>query len=270
MTSGYVRINGGNIYYEMAGQGETLVLSHAGFVDSGMWDDQWTELTRHYRVIRYDLRGFGKSDPAAGPVSRRDDLLQLLNHLAVERAYLLGCSLSGELILDFALEHQERVAALIPVSATPSGFAMQGEPPPLLLEMFGAMQQGDWECTSDLQIRLWVDGMFRQPGQVNAVVRQRAAAMNRIPVENQTFAIADSQPVQPLNPPAVERLSEINVPTLVIAGALDHPEILRAADVMAAEIRGARKLVLPNCAHVPNMEKPQEFNRAVLEFLQGL
>ncbi len=75
VTEGYADLGDGKLYYEMAGAGETLVLCHAGFVDSRMWDGQWADFTRHYRVLRFDMRGFGKSDLAGGPVSRRDDLL---------------------------------------------------------------------------------------------------------------------------------------------------------------------------------------------------
>jgi pimeloyl-ACP methyl ester carboxylesterase len=264
---GYADIGDGKLYYEEGGAGDTLVLVHAGFVDSRMWDDQWDAFTRRYRVIRFDMRGYGKSDPAQGPVSRRHDLYRLLQELNVERATLLGCSMGGAAIIDLALEHPEMVSALIVVSTPPGGFEFQGEPPPNLVEMMKAAQQGDVERTSELQIRLWVDGPFRQPEQVNQIVRQRAAEMNRIPVTHDTFVKADLQPLNPLDPPAATRLNEIRVPTLVVAGALDDPEILRATEVMAGAIKGAKKVIIPDTAHLPNMEKPDEFNKAVLGFL---
>src|SRR5579859_3425605 len=71
-TTGYVDLDDGKLYYEMAGDGDTFVLGHAGFVDSRMWDDQWETFTQRYQVIRYDMRGYGKSDPAHGPVNRRE------------------------------------------------------------------------------------------------------------------------------------------------------------------------------------------------------
>lgn len=77
------------------------------------------------------------------------------------------------------------------------------------------------------------------------------------------------QPLQPLDPPAANRLKEVQVPALVIAGELDHPEILRAADFMAHEILSAKKRILPNSAHLPNMEQPDAFNQAVFDFFQG-
>ena len=267
MVAGYVQLGGGKLYYEIEGKGEIFVLCHAGFLDSRMWEWQWEAFTRHCRVLRFDMRGFGRSDPAAGPVSRRQDFYCLLRELGIERANVLGCSLGGEMAIDFTLEHPEMVKSLVIVSGTPSGFEMQGEPPSQVLEMLQAIEQGDLERVSELQISLWVDGIYRQPEEVDPYIRKCAARMNRIAVENGTWARADANPLNPLNPPAVSRLAEISVPTLVIAGALDHPEILRAASLLATGIKEAKKLILPNCAHIPNMEKPAEFNRSVMDFL---
>ena len=268
--TGFVNVDNGKLWYEIGGEGDPLVLIHAGIVDSRMWDDQWDAFTERYRVIRFDQRGFGKSDPAQGPVSRRADLLRLLDELEMERAAFLGISMGGEVAIDVALEHPERVSALIVASATPSGFEMQGEPPRYLLEMMEAAQQGDLERAVDLQVRISVDGPSREPEQVNPSVRQRAAEMNRMPMQHGTSFIADGQPLNPLDPPAATRLKEIRVPTLIIAGELDDPEILRAADVMAREIKGAQKVIIPDGAHLQNMENPQIFNEAVLRFLDKL
>ncbi len=259
----------GTLYYESAGDGEALVLVHAGFVDSGMWDDQVAAFAERYRVVRFDMRGFGKSDPVSTPVSRSEDLGCVLDQLGIERAALIGCSLGGTTVLDYALDQPERVSALVLVSATPSGFQMQGAPPANLLAMMAAAQAGDLARVSELQVRLWVDGDSRQPNQVDPKVRQHAAEMTRIPVERGTWA-ADAQPLRPLDPPAAERLGEVAIPTLVIAGALDNPEILRAAEVMAAEIKGAKKRIMAGCAHVPNMEQAGAFNAAVLAFLDAI
>jgi pimeloyl-ACP methyl ester carboxylesterase len=268
-ATGYADLGDGKLYYEMAGEGDTLVLCHAGFVDSHMWDDQWVDFTQHYRVIRFDMRGYGKSAKVTSPISRRQDLYHLLQYLGVERAHLLGVSMGGEYVIDLTLEHPEMVLSLIIVSTAPSGFEMQGEPPPHVLEMMEAAKKGDVSRTAELQLRIWVDGPYRQPEQVDPRVRQRAADMNWIPVSSGTWAM-DAQPLNPLNPPAAQRLAEIHVPTLVIAGALDHPEILRAADVMVNGIKDAKQIIIPDAAHVPNMEKPVEFNQAVLSFLGGV
>jgi 2-hydroxy-6-oxonona-2,4-dienedioate hydrolase len=269
-TNGYIRIDDGKVYYEVAGEGAPVVLLHAGFVDSRMWDEQWDEFSQGYSVIRYDMRGFGKSDGLEGPVSHRQELHEILERTNASRPILVGCSMGGETILDFALERPEMVAGLVLVSTAPGGFELQGEPPPNFLEMLAAVEKGDLQLASELQMRIWVDGPFRQPEQVDPTVRQRAAEMNRVTLAKGMFALNFTPPPDPLDPPAVQRLDQIRVPALIVAGELDHPEILRAAETMAVGIPGAQKVVLEGCAHLPNMEKPAEFNQAVLSFLRGI
>ena len=269
ITKDTMILDGAKIYFETAGQGEAVLFAHAGFVDSRMWDAQFEYFARCYQVIRFDMRGYGRSDIAQGPVVRRKEIYALMRHLNIQKATLVGCSMGGATVLDFALEHPDRTQALVLVSTAPGGFEMQGEPPPGLWEMFSALQQNDLQRASELQIQIWVDGMFRKPEQVDPLVRQRAAEMNRIPVANQTLLKVDMQPLQPLDPPAANRLKEVQVPTMVIAGDLDHPEILRAAEFMAHEIPYAKKRILSNAAHMLNMELPDAFNQVVFDFLQG-
>jgi len=269
ITKDTMILDGARIYYETAGQGDAVLFAHAGFVDSRMWDAQFEYFARCYQVIRFDMCGYGRSDPAQGPVVRRDEIYALLKHLGIPKAALVGCSMGGANVLDFALEHPEMAQALILVSTAPGGFEMQGEPPPGLMEMFGALQQNDLQRASELQIQVWVDGMFRKPEQVDPLVRQRAAEMNRIAVANQTLLKADMQPLYPMDPPAANRLKEVRVPTLVMVGALDHPEMLRAANFMAQEVPSTKTCIFPNSAHMLNMEQPEAFNQAVFDFLQG-
>jgi pimeloyl-ACP methyl ester carboxylesterase len=216
------------------------------------------------------MRGYGRSSPVKGPVARRADLYQLFEHLKITQAHLVGCSYGGELALDLALEHKERIASLALVDATPSGFELKGEPPRYLLEMFDAVQRGDVDRGSELQIRIWLDGQYREPGQVDSELREKALEMNRIPVTQKTFLIADSQSVDLLDPPAVTRLEEVGCPTLIVAGALDHPEVLRAADEMAARIPDTRKVILEGAGHVPSYEQPDKFVQYLMDFLQSV
>lgn len=266
----FANADGGQIYYEMAGTGPVVVLGHAGFVDSRMWDAQWDEFTQHYTVLRYDMQGHGQSDVVRGPISRRSELLNLLQRLGIEHAHFIGSSLSGATFIDFAIEHPEIVASLTVVNAVPNGFDMQGEPPRHMLEMLQALQQGDFDRATELQIRIWIDGMYREPAEVNSTVRQQAAEMNRTSVQNNTWMIADSQPLNPLDPPTIDRLHEIACPVLVIDGALDHPEVRRAAKMMADTIEYVQHTTIDDTAHMPSMEQPTEFNRIVLTYLAHL
>lgn len=266
----FVNIDGGRIYYEMVGKGPVVVLGHAGFVDSRMWDAQWNEFTNHYTVLRYDMQGHGQSEVVSGPISRRDELLNLLQQLGVEQALFIGSSLSGATFIDFAIEHPETVTSLITVNTVPNGFDMEGDPPRYVMEMIQASQQGDFDLVTELQIRIWIDGMYREPEAVNSLIRQQAAEMNRTPVQNNTWMIADSQPLTPLDPPAINRLHEITCPVLAIDGALDHPEVRRATKIMTDNIQHAQHITIDDTAHMPSMEKPAEFNRIVQAYLVNL
>jgi pimeloyl-ACP methyl ester carboxylesterase len=267
---GYFDLGDGQLYYETAGDGMPLVLSHAAFLDSGMFDALWKPLAKRFWVIRYDMRGYGKSSPVNGSLSRRDDLDRLLNHLGVTSAHLVGSSNGGLISLDRALEQPERVASLTLIDAPPSGFVPQGAPPRHMLEMFEAMQHGDVELASELQIRIWLDGEYREPRQVDSKLRQRALEMNRIPVSQNTFFIAEAQPLNPLDPPAIARLESLSCPILIVAGSLEHPEILRIADEMAERIPNARKAIIEGSGHVPSYEQPEAFLQLLLDFLENV
>jgi pimeloyl-ACP methyl ester carboxylesterase len=133
--------------------------------------------------------------------------------------------------------------------------------------MMDAVQHGDVERASELQIRIWLDSESRRPEEIDPELRQKALQMNSIPVKQNTFLLSDVQPLSPLDPPAITRLENVICPTLIVAGAFDHPEVLRAADEMAARIPHARKSIFEGCGHVPSFEKPEFFSRVLVEFL---
>ena len=267
-SNGYMNLEDGQIYYEIAGDGFPLVLSHAAFLDSRMFDSIWEPLAQHFRVVRYDMRGYGRSSPVTGPIARRADLDQLLKYLDIPQAHFVGCSNGGEIALDLALENPGKVTSLTLVDATPSGFELQGEPPRYMLEMLDAAQNGDVDRASELQIRILLDGAYREPEQMDLALRQKALEMTRIPIAQKTSFVADSQPVNPLDPPAIARLERVSSPTLIVVGSLDHPELHRAADEMAARIPQAQKIIMEGSGHVPSYEQPDQFVRLLLEFLK--
>lgn len=266
--SGIAHINGAKLYYEVVGSGQPLVLLHAGIADRRMWDDQFDVFTRHYRVIRYDARGFGTSDLPPGQFAFRDDLYGMLKHLGVEKAYLVGCSMGGSTCLDFALEHPEMVEALVLVGSGLSGYQWTNRNDPLDAAAEEASNARDFERANELNLRLWVDGLDRTPEQVRPGVRERVSEMNLASLRR--IDEQEQAQQQRLDPPAAGRLGEIAAPTLVIVGDRDVPDIQHIAEVLEQGIPNARKVVMADAAHVPNMEWPDQFNRIVLDFLGGL
>ncbi|HEY6406972.1 MAG TPA: alpha/beta hydrolase, partial [Ktedonobacteraceae bacterium] len=234
--TGYAEVNGTTLYYEVAGEGgkgHPLVLLHGGLVDSGLWDDQFGVFARHYKVVRYDMRGYGKSGllkTDTGAYSLREDLYALLQFLGIEKTYLIGLSMGGGLAIDFTLEHAEMVDALITVGASVSGFESEDTSNSLEAEADEAFKQRDIARAVEITLRIWTDGPERSPEEVDAGVRERVRVMT-----THNFSRPDDEDApEPLElvPPAISRLSEMHVPTLVVVGDKDVRDILTIADVL--------------------------------------
>ncbi|MFL5803821.1 MAG: alpha/beta fold hydrolase [Roseiflexaceae bacterium] len=263
-VSGFAEIAGAPVFYEVAGAGHPLLLLHAGVADSRMWDDQWALFAQHYRVIRCDLPGYGQSSIPDREFALHEIVAGLLGHLNVERAHVAGASWGGRVALDFALAHPEKVAKLVLVCPS-----VGGEKPSAAVERFGEeeealLERGDLAAATELNLRMWVDGPHRAPGQVDPSVRERVRVM-----QHHAFTIPTPLGAEliHIDPPAIERLAEVRVPTLVVVGDLDIAEKLAMAERLAAEIPGACQVVIPGAAHMVTMERPEEFNRVILDFL---
>lgn len=263
MKSGFVEVNNTKFHYEMDGTGIPLVLVHAGITDCRMWNDQFPVFAKKYQTVRYDRRGFGKTPMVAGDFSLHNDLYEVLKALGIAQAVLVGCSQGGKTVTNFTLEHPEMTKALILVGSALGGFVFNGEPASQEEELEKAEQAGDLDRVNELEIQIWVDGPERTPDQVNPKVRKLALDMNRIALENPQ----DLGNEIPLEPAAVHRLGEIKVPTLVIYGDIDAPYIPAASEFLAKNIPSAKKVIMNGVAHLPNMEKSEEFNQHVLSFL---
>lgn len=276
VQTGSAEVNGTILYYEVAGAGHPFVLVHGHLLDRRSWDEQFAVFAQRYRVMRYDQRGFGDSGliTKGKPYSDRQDLYALMQFLGIKSAYLMGVSGGGALALDFTLEHPEMVDALIPVTAGVSGFRpseeeMKQHPDVVRLytSLNEAFEKHDIVRAVEISLELWTDGPGRLPGQANSEVRERVREMTMRNWERPDDEAQAETPPVPLEPPAVGRLSKIGVPTLVILGEWDGPNPL---DQLAAEIPGAKKVVMAETAHHPFLEKPAEFNQIVLDFLGSL
>ncbi len=262
--TGTAEVNGARIYYESVGEGEPLVLVHAGIADSRMWESQLAAFADSYRVIRYDMRGFGRTAMVEGPFSHHEDLRALLDALGVERAHLVGCSMGGGAVFDFALEYPQRAGNLVLVGSAVGGFGPDFDPPKEWDELVAADEAGDLELVSELEVGIWVVGPERSPDEVDSSVRNLVWEMNLIALRNEAAGLGEEWEPEP---PAADRLPDVQAPTLLIVGDEDQPRVFAAADLLEKEIPNARKVVMHGTAHVPNMERPEEFNRLVLDFL---
>src|SRR5689334_19422122 len=130
--SGFAPVKAGEVYYEVAGTGQPLVLIHASCADHTMWDEQVKAFAPYFQVVRYDRRGFGKT--TANQLDQAEtffdgqDLNDLVQHLGIKKAYVLGLSGGGIIAGDFSLAFPDKVAALILASTGYSGAQMQATP----------------------------------------------------------------------------------------------------------------------------------------------
>ena len=266
--TGFVEVEGGQLYYEAAGAGQPLVLVHAGVADCRMWDEQFSAFAQSYRVIRYDARGFGKTTSEDVSFSNRQDIVDLLRHLGIERTAILGLSRGGQIAIDFTLEHPEMVTALIAVAAGVSGFegpATEAEKP-LFAEYERLEAAKDYDTLTKFEVRVWADGPNQPAGRADAPVRERLREMI---ANNYRLHHEQTQP-RVLEPPAVNRLGEIKAPTLIIWGDIDFSDVGAAMTLLADSVSGAQRVVFPGVAHMVNMEQPERFNAVVLDFLNHL
>jgi pimeloyl-ACP methyl ester carboxylesterase len=259
------------IAYDRAGpRGEPpVVLVHAGVADRRMWQPLWPGLTRERDVIRLDQRGFGESvTRPAGALSPAGDVLEVLAEAGAGRGHLVGASFGAGVAVETALTRPAAVASLL--LAAPAG-SLLAELTPSLRAFFdaerGALARGDLDAAVEANLSCWAEGPHRSAGEVEPGVRELVGVMQR-----QAFEVtADWGDVeeQELEPPALDRLGELAVPVLVLAGGLDLDTVLDAAGRVTDGVPGARRVDWPRAGHLPSLEDPAGFLALLREWLAG-
>ncbi len=258
--TGFADIDSGRLYYEVTGGGDAVVLLHGFGCDTRLWNDLAPMLADRYRVVAYDQRGYGRSTLPAGPYAPHDDLAALLDALDIGRAHLVGLSRGGGIALDATLTYPDRVRSLTLVDAMLGGYRWSPE--------FRAMNSATATLARDVGLgeakTYWLrtsllESAWRRPG-----AGEGCAAML---ADYSGWHWLNADPARNLRPPAIERLGEVAVPTLVIVGEEDIADFRQIADRLAADIPGAQLVVLPRVGHMSNMEDPVPFNQIVLSFL---
>jgi 3-oxoadipate enol-lactonase len=261
------------LFHASRGDGPALVLLHAGICDSRMWRPNLDRLGAGRRLVTYDMRGCGRSDwQAGGAFSHVDDLLALLDHLAIERAALVGASQGARVAFEATLEQPGRVSALCLVAPGMRAWDWSQQIEAYNEREDELLQEGDLDGVVELNVRTWVDGPSRDPGAVDPAVRTLVGQMQRRIVDLWLEACAvagEPGPERQLDPPARERVQEIAVPTLVVLGSVDQPDIGRIGALLGAEIPGARSVTIDGVAHLPSLEQPDTFDELVNSFLRA-
>jgi pimeloyl-ACP methyl ester carboxylesterase len=257
---------------EVSGDGMPIALLHAGVADRRMWRNQVDALAHvpaRYRAVAYDRRGFGDTLHTDEPYSHVDDLLAVLAATTSGApAVLVGCSQGGKIAIDCALAHPDRVRALVLVAPAVSGAPeIDSFPPPIqawLDRMEKAEAAGDIDDINAFEAHAWLDGPLGAEGRVHGPARDLFLAMNDVALR------AEARGAEHHAPSAYDRLGDIGVPTLLVWGDLDFPHLVERCEYLAAQIPDVRTQVMHGTAHLPNLERPAEFNRVLLDFLAAL
>src|SRR5436309_8677577 len=246
--------DGVSIHYEVHGSGPPLLLTHGYSLTSAMWQGQIAALSRHHRLVLWDMRGHGQSDYPEDPLAYSEaltvaDIAALLDAVGAEKAIVGGLSLGGYMSLAFYRAHPNRVPALRTLDTGP-GFKKD-------------------EAREDWNKRAHDTGdRFEREGLevLKSASRERSSVTHR---DASGLARAARGMLTQRDARVIGSLPDIKVPSLIVVGADDTP-FLAAADYMAAKIPGAQKVVIPAAGHAVNIDQPQAFIDAVLPFLDGL
>ena len=264
---GYAEVNGVKLYFEVAGQGEAIVLINGFTLDTRMWDDQFQEFSKQYKVLRYDVRGYGRSaKPSGEEYTDADDLVSLMKQLDIEHAHIIGLSMGGSIAIDFTLSYPEAVDTLVLVDTTLDGYTWTEE--------YGSSLWSIWTTCKQLGLEAakaqWLDFEIFCTESENP---RAYSSLKEIIDDYSGIHFLYNLPgyrVKIKDPPIAQRLSDIHVPTLVIVGEHDSRDFHIIADLLSKEIPQVRKVVIPRVKHMSNMEDPETFNKEVLSFLESL
>jgi 3-oxoadipate enol-lactonase len=261
---GNAAVENGTLWYEAAGEGPAVILIHPGLWDARAWDAQFEPFAERYAVLRYDVRGYGRSsrpDPAV-PYSHVRDLMAVMEASGIERGAIVGCSLGGAIALDVALSHPGMVTALVLAAPRVGGVEGTPEDEAWFEERLSGLEEaialGDLERARRMQLRIWAPLGIDDPN---------GRRIFELSMDNIHELTMDESGAEDLDPPAAVRLAEIDVPTLVLPADHDPPLFQRMSATVANGIPGARVVHLPDVDHAIPMRAPDAFNEAVLAFL---
>ncbi|MBC7723717.1 MAG: alpha/beta fold hydrolase [Burkholderiaceae bacterium] len=264
----HLEVNGATIYYETEGHPgkPAIILIHAGIATLRMWDPLTPALADDHYVIRYDTRGSGGTTADSVDFSDRTDARDILDHLGVATATVIGCSRGGGIAIDLALESPHRIAGLVTICSGPSGLpevAPTDRENAAIDRLDRAFEAGDWARLNELEVRLWALGTGRDPATLDPGFVELAYELNRPNLEH-----ADEHPTPaPLDPPAFDRLVDITVPTLVTVGDHDLTEVLAAFEFLITSIPHADSARFADSAHLPSVEQADVFSRTLADWL---
>jgi pimeloyl-ACP methyl ester carboxylesterase len=260
-----VNINGTRIAYSDNGGGMSLVFLHAFPLNRTMWGPQEKQLSRRFRIVTVDLRGHGESDAPLWHYSLEqyaDDVNGLLDHLAIERAVLIGLSMGGYVNFAFYRKYARRVRALVLADTRAAADSAEARTGRFNLAQTAYRKGAEAVAETMLPKLLGATSIAKRPG----IVRQVRHMIETCEVSG---IVVDSVAMAE-RPDSMSLLALITCPTLVLVGEEDATTPPSEAGLMAQAIPGARLSIIPGAGHLSSLEQPDLFNREVEQFVEKL
>lgn len=260
--SGYLSIDDSKIYYEIFGKGEPIILIHAGVTDSRMWNYQIEDLSENFKVIRFDQRGFGKSSIPENSYNPVLDIIRLMDSCKLSKVNLVGISLGALQAIDLAIEYPERVKTLII-----SGTGIPDWPQPQdVLEKHIEFTHYVYENGPDSAVKRILTDPFWSKSMPGRKYTNSRKLYEKILYENKHSFTVDWQ-LRKLPLGLADRLEHIECPVLLFRPENEMPSLIPIADTIARKVSSIKIAEMPAASHLVNMERPDEFNRILIEFI---
>lgn len=264
ISTGFAPAGKAQVYFESVGEGRPVVFVHAGIADSRMWEPQFQDVPEGFQFVRLDLRGFGNTRLPKEEYTDCEDVLAVMDHLEIDKAVVVGCSIGAEVGLDLVALATYRLNGIVLIGASAPGF----EPPsseyqsPQWPEAIQAFESGDLERVAELEAEIWVVGRGRERTAVDADVMNLVREMDLEALK--TEARRDER----RKAPQLEALPRVDIRTLIVVGEHDLPQLIEASEHLDETIEHSSRVVIEGAAHLPSLEQPEAFNKAFLAFLQ--
>jgi pimeloyl-ACP methyl ester carboxylesterase len=273
IDSGYAEVNGTKLYYEVAGTGQSLVLIHGSFGDRRHWDFQFKEFSKKYKVLRYDVRGYGKSALPNPDKAYTDseDLNALMDFLKIRKANICGLSMGSGIAIDFALSYPDKCGSLILIGPRVAGDGSAE------YRTANADSVSNWiskvvTIVKNKGAKEGTDSLWTGNNPLSkAVLSSRTReALLKMGYEYSWWRYLYTNKREQVFPMAINKLGEIRIPTLIVTAEYDLALCKNVADIMAKNIPGAKLVSIKGAGHIMNMDKPKEFNKVIFKFFTEL
>ena len=253
----------GELYFEKIGNGDPVILIHAGFSDRRDWMHQIEDLGIKYNTIVYDQRGSGNSSTITTAFAPAEDLKAIINHIEIEKTILIGHSIGGTIALDFALQYPDSVSALVLIASGLNGYTWSKEYLELMQSIW-SVHQPEKMTEQFLAAPFYAIGM-NEPSIKNDVEIITEENFRKV-LTWKTFDVHD---IHWFFPEAVTKLKDLKIPTFVVYGDKDSEDIMKISHVLSENIQNSKISTIKDADHLINFERPEELNKLILDFLSG-